>query len=743
MAEDKKERKPFRKLENFNGFIESLYRPNRSTAPFYSNSADYNTNSKSYYDDLSRKAKLFEILAHRIWEYDEELAQRFEEWDKLIENFPEDVKRLLEQWLQDGTLKDIINKEIFKDLNDLITALSLRTGKNELDIINLQNEDKKIYNRFNGKFDEIHRKSNKSLYQTLLMNLDLGNESNPLFEGSYKANQGLAYIKHQGKEYLFTRSRVKDKGWSENEETRITMYVLSEEGLSIKPIEISENLRIGHQGISAYIENDEIVLITSVYNNKGYAKIKWRGNETCQKDVQEFILLNPNDTPNDKYSMFYNCTPSVDKTGQYLILACSTTMPSPLRYALVYDRYKIECEAVHTNAQPVTSFKINPAPFPAGNVVQDVANDDNFIYIFTGGSNYYDPMNISTYNYNGEYIGYMKVDLSKNKFTDEDVTNNNVVIEPEGLTIRGDNLIAQCVTNYKEGGCGDASCQVNLKHVYEISTKKLNSRSESLNYTTVFDVPSGMHFHSNSSEITYGKGTEFNINSYDTKEMKEYKQITYASQHILALSDARQGADNEQRVLIGGYYKDDEQYAIIRSDRSNELGSGINLETAKATRKGTITFITPNFRYYLNAEDGSFTPSEKGIQDIGSSSHHWNNGYIDNLQTTSDKRYKKSIKNSDLGLEFINKLRPVKYKYKDGKRDHYGVIAQELKEVMDELKVDFGGYQDHSLNKNSKDDKLTVGYIELIAPLIKSVQELSKTVEDQQKEIDELKEKLK
>lgn len=735
--------KPFRRIEDFDNFIDRLNKANRTSAPFYNDNANYNTNSKSFYDYLGRLQQLFEVLASRIWEYDEELAQRFEEWDRLIENFPEDVKRLLEKWLEDGTLKDIINKEIFKDLNDMILALSIRTAQNEKDIKDLKDEDEKLKKLFNNTISSINRKSNKSLYQTLLMNLDLGNESNPLFEGSYKANQGLAYVKHNDKEYLFTRSRVKESGWSENEETRITMFELSEEGLSIKPIEISENLRIGHQGISAYIENNEIVLITSVYNNKGYAKIKWNGNKTCQKDVQEFILLNPNDTPNDRYSMFNNCTPSVDKTGQYLILACSTTMPSPLRYALVYDRYKIECEAVHTNAQPVTSFKINPAPFPNGNVVQDVANDDNFIYIFTGYGNYYDPMNVSTYNYNGEYVGYMKVDLSKNKFTDDDVTNNNVVIEPEGLTIRGNNLIAQCVTNYKEGGCVDASCQVNLKHVYEISTKKLNSRSESVNYISSFDAPSGMHFHSNSSEITYGKGTEFNINSYDTKEMKEYNQIAYASEHLLALYDARDGADNEQRVVIGGYYKDNEQYAIIRSDRNNELGSGINLETKKGKNNGTITFITPTHRLYFSGNEGHLRPSTDGEQDIGSSGYHWNNGYIDNLQTTSDKRYKKYIKDSDLGLEFINKLRPVKYKYKDGKRNHYGVIAQELKEVMDDLNIDFGGYQDHSLNENSEDDKLTVGYIEFIAPLIKSVQELSQKVKEQQKEIEELKQQLK
>lgn len=106
--------KPFRKLENFDSFINSLYAPNyNSNAPFYSNRADYNTNSKSYYDDLARKAKLFEILAHRIWEYDEELAQRFEEWDGLIERFPEDVKKLLIEWLHDGTLEHLINVELF------------------------------------------------------------------------------------------------------------------------------------------------------------------------------------------------------------------------------------------------------------------------------------------------------------------------------------------------------------------------------------------------------------------------------------------------------------------------------------------------------------------------------------------------------------------------------------------------------------------------------------------------------
>ena len=156
MAEDKKEREPFRKLENFDGFIESLYRPNRSAAPFYSNSADYNTNSKSYYDDLSRKAKLFEILAHRIWEYDEELAKRFEEWDQNLEDFPENVEKLLIKWLEDGTLDDIINENIFKDLNHDINLLKIALSENEKKDLNQDKEINTLGNRITSTTSELN-----------------------------------------------------------------------------------------------------------------------------------------------------------------------------------------------------------------------------------------------------------------------------------------------------------------------------------------------------------------------------------------------------------------------------------------------------------------------------------------------------------------------------------------------------------------------------------------------------------
>ena len=92
---------PFNEL-NFNSRI-----------PRYNDSSDYTTNAPSYYDDLARKNKLLKTLATRIWEYDKEMYKRFKEWDQNLKDFPDDVKKLLEKWLKDGTLDHIINDTIF------------------------------------------------------------------------------------------------------------------------------------------------------------------------------------------------------------------------------------------------------------------------------------------------------------------------------------------------------------------------------------------------------------------------------------------------------------------------------------------------------------------------------------------------------------------------------------------------------------------------------------------------------
>ena len=124
-------------MEPFENFINNLYQNrNRNKYPFYSDEADYNTNAPSYYDDLARKTELIKILAHRIWEYDEELRKRFEEWDNLMKAFPEIAKELFREWLRNGTIEAIIRdelesfkdevRELIADIDDYVNGFDLR-----------------------------------------------------------------------------------------------------------------------------------------------------------------------------------------------------------------------------------------------------------------------------------------------------------------------------------------------------------------------------------------------------------------------------------------------------------------------------------------------------------------------------------------------------------------------------------------------------------------------------------------
>lgn len=100
---------------------------------------------------------------------------------------------------------------------------------------------------------------------------------------------------------------------------------------------------------------------------------------------------------------------------------------------------------------------------------------------------------------------------------------------------------------------------------------------------------------------------------------------------------------------------------------------------------------------------------------------------------TSDSRWKDNIKSSNLGLDFINKLNPVYYTRKNDetKKTEYGFIAQELDKTLNEF-----GATNNSIITKDDEGMLSVRYNDLLAPMVKAIQEL-KTENDtlkQQKE---------
>ena len=96
----------------------------------------------------------------------------------------------------------------------------------------------------------------------------------------------------------------------------------------------------------------------------------------------------------------------------------------------------------------------------------------------------------------------------------------------------------------------------------------------------------------------------------------------------------------------------------------------------------------------------------------------------------SDARFKEDVAECDLGLSFIQDLKPKKFHMVQDHRDNrpyeYGVIAQELKEVLEQHQAsDFGGLKHHEEN-----DMYFVSYSSFIAPMIAAIQELAARVEE-------------
>ena len=114
----------------------------------------------------------------------------------------------------------------------------------------------------------------------------------------------------------------------------------------------------------------------------------------------------------------------------------------------------------------------------------------------------------------------------------------------------------------------------------------------------------------------------------------------------------------------------------------------------------------------------------------------------------SDRRLKRDIADlsADLGLDFIEKLKPVSYRYNNGdETERYGFIAQDLEEALPSpLKNTIEtAEQAKGLalieRQNDKDRTYNIAYGELTAPIVKAIQEQSKKISDQHMQLADLK----
>jgi hypothetical protein len=186
--------------------------------------------------------------------------------------------------------------------------------------------------------------------------------------------------------------------------------------------------------------------------------------------------------------------------------------------------------------------------------------------------------------------------------------------------------------------------------------------------------------------------------------------------------------------------------------------AGTNISTGSTNAAlGDSAYLTGNFSNSTCLGYDSAVTGSNQVQLGNSGTTAYAYGAV--VDRASDIRDKADVQNTNLGLNFIMALRPVMYRWdyredyrppkpgpdatkeewdayneacklenlthdgsKKRNRLHQGLIAQEVKAVMDSIGTDFGGYKDGTIDGG--EDRVTLAYGEFIAPLIKAIQEL-------------------
>ena len=211
------------------------------------------------------------------------------------------------------------------------------------------------------------------------------------------------------------------------------------------------------------------------------------------------------------------------------------------------------------------------------------------------------------------------------------------------------------------------------------------------------------------------------------------------------------------------YDTDASKYNLYHTGHSNTTSGGLTIKSTGLSERGMFLYPayvsggtewSAIFRDNANANilmNGtlrpySILPYVGSTYDLGSAGIQWSQIYlVNNPIVSSDQNYKTDIVDSNLGLDFVNALRPVSFKLthtdgREGVRTHYGLIAQEVESVLGDDASDTAIWTKETIEASpevpadeylpgqpavEEHGKQGLRYDELISPMIKAIQELT------------------
>ena len=147
--------------------------------------------------------------------------------------------------------------------------------------------------------------------------------------------------------------------------------------------------------------------------------------------------------------------------------------------------------------------------------------------------------------------------------------------------------------------------------------------------------------------------------------------------------------------------------------------SGADNDLAINGKRGQVIFEIADVQKAVLDANQFYPAADNGLN-LGTTFLRFSTVYATNGVNTSDETLKENIKECNLGIDFIDSLKPKSYNFKDLKEDNdsygkkrYGLIAQDI--LQTELKDSVFG---------KKDGEYGLSYNDLIAPMVKAIQEL-------------------
>jgi hypothetical protein len=263
-----------------------------------------------------------------------------------------------------------------------------------------------------------------------------------------------------------------------------------------------------------------------------------------------------------------------------------------------------------------------------------------------------------------------------------------------------------------------------------------------------------LHIHGGAVQFTNTQNTYLQINTTDT-------HLYTAAAHPLRFgtnSTERMRIDSSGNLLVGKTSAASNvvgafilNSGLIRADVDGGVANVMNRKTSDGdvaifqkdgatvgsigTGSSRLYVGTSNVgAYFASAEILPWNTSTNATRDdaisLGNSSGRFDDIFATNgTIQTSDQQEKNTITDSDLGLDFINRLSPKSYIFNGKTRTHYGLIAQDVETVLGDISKPTSGFagfikSDISDEQDGSEYRYGLRYTEFVGPLIQAIKDL-------------------